>query len=515
MSAVCEQIIDCCPPTPFDYLIHEAIYYNAQQCATVACPGQDPTIPPNQGLICDEGGNPILDENGNPMLAEGSPGPRLVKYCVDAGRVVSDSQSSADQEAAALALQIATRILTYTTQCGFQSQAWCCVITCNPGACPDEVLLDEQGNPILDENGNPILAELTPTVVFTQTNDSVGCLDNLGFNKGAAWIGPTIWPQAANRDQADKLSQDAVQSAALRSVTCIFQNDDTSALADCPAGTPVCQTTQPTPTNNQVFGFVPKNTGNYNSTISKCDANNKACAAAKIAANLALSGCSIAGQLKQLLWYMPCSSGYPVPSTCYCSDPNPQNHATLTGTPGKSYSVRLRIRGAVELKDYYGADVGVPGGDPSDIIPGTKDFARLWPNPNDPTIPYPIPFPFSSYPFANHYSLKIYDNDPFANPGISPVAIYYLNNLSSPNGLHSTVQAHVYAMDYFINLVMKTGQTIVLEALSIEQLEFDASFFEVKVPDDGNPPLNPIINQGSKGFYGQFLQMDAVSVVMI
>jgi hypothetical protein len=427
MSSTCLESIDCCPPTPFDYMIHEAVFWNSRQCATTSC----------------------LDQS-NP-----------VTRCVDAGTVSSgDSQQAADQAAIAQALAAAQAALAAMDACGFYNEWQCAVARC----------------PI----GSPI-GDCTPH------GDSPGIINEFTACVPAGTIFSPVSLADANAQACA-----AAKTAAEAGLTCLYYSDETWWAVSCPnGGDGTCSHTPITPTASTSVGHV--NANHFSSTVSVDAANQLACALAK---QLAMEGlaatCTIPTTLNGLLWMIPCTPNRDFGDHCDCrgdlaltngyvddvhTDPIP-------GTTGHTYTVTLRIRGAVELKDYYGTD--------DDVVAGTNGFCRTLPA-------IPVESPPSKYGGANRYSLIVSD----------PPMTWWLNNLYTSSINRS--QKGCYLIDYQIVVPMKAGAILTLRALTMDSSEYRANNPQliVTVPDPGHTLNHQVLPQP---FHGQFLQMDVVSV---
>lgn len=165
-------------------------------------------------------------------------------------------------------------------------------------------------------------------------------------------------------------------------------------------------------------------------------------------------------ELDKLRWDMPCQSNLPDGVSCTTSDPAAVTKK-LGGVPGTNYTVTLRFRGVVELKEYTGGTtVGnwVQGGTPS------------------------------SGP-QNLYKLQI----------ASPPQTYFLN--AGTNGI-----SHCFPLDYTQALTITGGAAVTLTAQGIDGAELmnkDAS---------GNPIVVNGVAPAPSAYNGQFIEMDVVSV---
>lgn len=179
----------------------------------------------------------------------------------------------------------------------------------------------------------------------------------------------------------------------------------------------------------------------------------------------------ITALLNGLLWLMPC------PPNGHCTDPADQVE-TLTGTPGTTWNITIRIRGVVELKPYLDPGVVVPGTGGRCILNGFYGAGDL----------------------RNTYSLRISD----------PVAVYQLNRHNPPSSQTPQEGFQATRIDYTFSFLVKVGATVTLRAESIDGLEF---------PNTSNLVVNvgatdPYIRV-SQPFPGQFLQMDVISVTPV
>lgn len=416
--STCDQQIDCCPPTPFDYLIPTELFYNDQQCAVAACP-----------------------DLSNPTTA-----------CIDAGTVASsDGKDQANAIALGQAIAAAKAALDAAHPCDFKNEYWCCISSCNP--------------------------DHTKSSVFNQVSPCVA-----GPGQSAASVAAGV-VQSDTLDHANQIAKDSIQAQAEAALTCLFHSVEVWWVMTCPdGGDGVCLTSAPSPADNLSIGHVLE--GAYSSDVDQGTANALACAQAKELARQGLSKCSIPQVLNGLQWLMPCIPGTIMLNgvICSCNDPiAPQ--VTIPGTPGQSYNVKLRIRGAIELAYYLGQ-----------VVSGTGNFCITGGG-----------YQHDLSDGANLYALDIYDGPPATS---FPSKTYYLNN----NVLHNKSQT--YAVDYQFTITVKTGQILVLRAEAINTTENNADWTgnETIVPvNTGDPPLTGF-PPNTQPYVGQFMQMDVVSV---
>lgn len=422
MSASCEQIIECCPPTPWDYMIHEPVVWNTRQCATVSC--SSPSGPVFGGTpLLDEQGNVLYDEQGDVIYAEPGDVSPFFTACVDAGIYSAETQEEADLLAAQAALAQAKALLDASMVCGFWNTEQCATVTCTP---PLE-------------------------------GSSTHCI-------------PDHWYYSAvSQADADAQALQAAQNMAGLGLACAYWNTEQCCTVNCPAGQ----------TGSNTYCVVAHT---YSSLVSQNDADTQAHDRACQMATEGLN-CEITSQLSGLLWKIPCGTVVPGPAVCYCTDPITQS-VLVQGDAGRTYSVTLRIRGAIEFADYTKSD--------STEIAGTGGHCRLGGTSS------------GLYPHANHYSLVI-DPDPLNHT--VPADTYWLNQIAA-DAVYG--QAHTYAVDYTLTVDIKAGSLVSLPAVTVDGLEYVAGLFGTVVTvGGGDPPLDPSITQP---YGGQFLQMDVVSV---
>jgi len=141
---------------------------------------------------------------------------------------------------------------------------------------------------------------------------------------------------------------------------------------------------------------------------------------------------------------------------------------TMEAAPGASFSVTLRIRGVVELKNYTG---------------GTNDGAYFQ------TGGAPASGP------QNYYELSI----------SSPPQTYYINR-NNGSGIDTC-----FVIDYEATVTINAGATVSLYANSGgDDLQApNSSNLEVS----NNDPAHPVVV--GQPYNGQFAQVDAVSVTLI
>lgn len=248
----------------------------------------------------------------------------------------------------------------------------------------------------------------------------------------------------------------------------IYWNVEKTASASCPAPT----------TGGPFSATVPA--GTYSSYKNQDDADAQAQSAANAAANSQLSGCVppiIQGQLSGLYWLMDCTNGN---QPCSCVNPADQT-VTLQGEAGHVYTVKLRLRGVVELFGYVGGNV-------------SPDSAYCY---IDPYLPPPyLPGNVLGGYTGNTYALKT----------SSPNHAYYLNNIPSTWG------GLCVLIDYEITIPMAGGATITLATNSGDGLEVRNSSGLSVVPGIGDPPLNAALLPQPLASRGQFIQVDVTSV---
>jgi hypothetical protein len=168
----------------------------------------------------------------------------------------------------------------------------------------------------------------------------------------------------------------------------------------------------------------------------------------------------IATSLGGLRWDLPCGAR---DGAYGCATaPTLTVKTTLGGDPAKEYSILLRFRGVVELKDYLG---------------GTRD--GFWQTGGAPN-------PAGN---ANIYALQV----------SSPAQTYYLNAASIP--------AQTHLIDYVSTLRATGGAIITMSADSVDASE------GINIQTGGTTPIVvPGVPPAPKPYDGQFIQMDIVSV---
>jgi hypothetical protein len=166
------------------------------------------------------------------------------------------------------------------------------------------------------------------------------------------------------------------------------------------------------------------------------------------------------GALSGMSWKLPYGGGNP--PIIYCSNP-PDQVVTLSGAPGVTYAVTLRIRGVFEVSSYVGGTAG------------SNSLVRI--NSTPPAA-------------TNIYSLHL----------SAPATTLYLNN----GVQHYPIDAY----DYQITVNMTAGATLTLHADGQDGSEL-ANGANVSVPvNPGDPPITV-----TQPYNGQFMQLDVVSII--
>jgi hypothetical protein len=173
---------------------------------------------------------------------------------------------------------------------------------------------------------------------------------------------------------------------------------------------------------------------------------------------------TVAAALNGLRWELPCIAAVTDPSLCTTQSTNIVKTATLQGTAGKTYVVKLRFRGVIEPKTYTGGSrVGSfqTGGGPAT---DTANIYRLT----------------TSAPNATY----------FVNAGTTrPASALYCET-----------------MDYEAAIEIAAGATVTLTAEPLDALQ-------IKNRDqNGQPFVIANVPPAPDPFNGQFVQMDVVSV---
>lgn len=174
----------------------------------------------------------------------------------------------------------------------------------------------------------------------------------------------------------------------------------------------------------------------------------------------------ITAQLTGLAWELPCL-GSITDGVCNC-DRLFVSSSVLKGSLARLFSVRIRIRGAVETKQYFN---GVTNG--YWTVGGTPDDTSL-----------------------NTYKLTI----------SNPSQTYYLNT--------GVTGGYCVPLDYMETITIAVGATVTLTADSIDNAEYgnlDSNGNPITIADDD--PAHPIVV--SQPYNGQFLQLDALSATLI
>jgi hypothetical protein len=158
-------------------------------------------------------------------------------------------------------------------------------------------------------------------------------------------------------------------------------------------------------------------------------------------------------------------------SPCGAGAPPPPKTATLTGTPGKSYVLGVRVRGVVEQDSYSGGTAGsAQGTNASFFIVGGTQSDTQW----------------------NSYSLAV----------SSPAKISYLNSGAAGHN-------YVDGIDYKVRIDANAGATITLDAASSDTL-----IIKNRDQANGTAIVIPSIPPAPAAFDGQFVQIDVESVAL-
>ena len=174
----------------------------------------------------------------------------------------------------------------------------------------------------------------------------------------------------------------------------------------------------------------------------------------------------VAQALKAFRYEIPCLD---LASPCQSGAPPPPKIVALTGTPGKSYMLAIRVRGVVEQDTYSGGTAGgAQGTNASFFIFGGTQSNTQW----------------------NAYSLAV----------SSPAKIAHLNS-------GAAVQNYVDGIDYKARLDANAGATITLDAASTDTL-----LIKNRDQANGTPIVIPNIVPAPAAFNGQFVQVDVEAV---
>ena len=487
----CQQTINCCPPDPWGYLIPSPItVYNTQQCATVACAdGSSPT----QGCI-----------DAGTFSLEGDPADQ------------AELQAQVDAQAYQAALAKAQANLP-PTACTNQYD-WCCTANC--------LRLEGFPTPTCSYAYGFVHAPPGTDVLPGGTN----CND-VPPNQVYGFV-------AAGETTDDAAAQALAQARAMERLgacdQCQWLNDDAWGTQTCGQNDATCVIGSTAPPYNPATQVqVHVAAGSYGATTNKDDANALACNhVMQVLLPAAIKTCNIPSSLSGLTWELPGTSPPPVDYSTQCSPRVVELTTTMIGNPGVTYDCTLLIRGCAEARLYLGTLTG-PN---TDVVPGTNYFARVHfvPDPTGPpTNPdcppqgqtnvtawqgvTQLPRPdIKSNDVGNVYMLIISD----------PPAVYYLNNLNTPNGrpnvsayalddtydINSSTNTTRQGRGYLLQVKIKQGATVTLRADSLDCAEWNAQKFNLKAADPDpryHLPLN--LKQGTQPYYGQFLQMDCVS----
>lgn len=208
--------------------------------------------------------------------------------------------------------------------------------------------------------------------------------------------------------------------------------------------------------------------GKFSSLISQADADAQAI---QFLNTLYGQGC---GQLQGLLWTLPCTSGtFPIDGGIGCDcDLTNQNSVTIATAVEGALTVRVRVRGVIELNQYAG---------------GVSSQNGNW---------YAGGSPIGSG--ENVYTLDITSSD-------IPEQTFFVNNDPNPTG--PVLPINVVVVDYLATIQIENGSVLTLSANSEDELEWANPTGLMVSDDDPNFPI-----QVSQPYDGQFIQMDILGL---
>ncbi len=215
--------------------------------------------------------------------------------------------------------------------------------------------------------------------------------------------------------------------------------------------------------------------GSNGGTAAPCSTATSPCEAGSVLSN---GQCvNVAGTLAGLRWELPCTdTESPICQTEVDGGDVQVVSTTLGGAPGQAYAVTLHFRGVVEMKTYAGGEAGAPQTAGAEGLANAQFFVSGGADNGDS---------------ANLYELQVSD----------PPSVYFLNSAVTYGG-------NVWWLDYSVTIPMKAGATITMTANAVDSREV-ANVNGV----DGGPVLVPGVPPYPRGYDGQFIQMDVVSVV--
>lgn len=181
----------------------------------------------------------------------------------------------------------------------------------------------------------------------------------------------------------------------------------------------------------------------------------------------------VAARLDGLRWELPCLRPDPGAPEYVCfTSPDVRAVAAMRGPPGRSYDVRVRIRGVVETRAYEQGTL---------VAPFVRRGGRSVANPAD------------SDPW-NIYRLDVSD----------PREHWYVN--SGPSGEYVC-----RVVDASFTVRVRSGATVTLFASAV-----DSRLSQIRNrAEDGGALVAPDVPPAPRAFDGQFLQLDVLSVAEV
>ena len=200
----------------------------------------------------------------------------------------------------------------------------------------------------------------------------------------------------------------------------------------------------------------------------------------------------LSGNLNGLVWAMPIQA---LPGG-NCADP-PDQITTLNGKSGKVYSLVLKIRGLVELKDYFDSAHTVNLSGSGSILPDTDNFCFKY----NGTV-----FPDGTVLGSEYGGVDYYGLNEYALIISNPPQMYLLNNATPARETAQSLSGSPSIVNYSFAVQTAASAVVKLTARGVDRAEF-SNGLNLVCGDSAPTPITV-----AQPYNGQFLQMDVLSV---